>query len=54
MKRIILFLTVLLSLVAECLAENTDSLRIADVRVQMDSLCIKEPAFCQSVDISVG
>lgn len=54
MKRIILFLTVLLSLVAECLAENTDSLRIADVRAQMDSLCIKEPAFCQSVDISVG
>lgn len=38
----------------DCLAENTDSLRIADIREKMDSLCIIEPAFGHSVDISVG
>ena len=39
---------------ADCLAEDRDSLRIAGVRAEMDSLCIREPAFTESVDISVG
>ena len=54
MNRFILLILLFSFALADCLAEDRDSLRIAGVRAEMDSLCIREPAFTESVDISVG
>lgn len=49
-----MFWIALALMMAECLAVDRDSLRIAAVREKIDSLCVKDPLFMQSVDISVG
>lgn len=54
MNRFILLILLFSFAIADCLAEDRDSLRIAGVRTTMDSLCVREPAFTESVDISVG
>ena len=53
MNRFILLILLFSFAIADCLAEDRDSLRIAGVRTTMDSLCVREPAFTESVDISV-
>ena len=54
MNRFILLILLFAVALGNCLADDRDSLRLVGVRAKMDSLCIREPAFTESVDISVG
>lgn len=54
MKKQIIFWLTLAFMMVDSLAVDRDSLRIAGVRDKMDSLCVRDPSFMQSVDISVG
>lgn len=54
MNRFVLLITMSVFAIMDCLADEYDSLRLVEVRSKMDSLCVHEPAFMESVDISVG
>ena len=54
MKKLIIFWIALALMMPDCLAVDKASLRVAAVRAKMDSLCVRDPMFMQSVDISVG
>ena len=54
MNRLVLLILFFVFAIVDCHADERDSLRLAIVRARMDSLCVREPAFTESVDISVG